>query len=111
MKKITNPYGKRGKGVGELVDVRLTLPAHINEAVIKFQDSEELRGAGRPAKAEVMLRALTEFLATRISPAVVLLLTTGCQREHLDYLVSLCALMALGVLFTFIFFQVKDNNK
>lgn len=108
--KISNPWGKKGKNEG-MSWVNIELPAHLNEALIKFQDSEEMRDYQRPAKSAVILRALTEFLATRIAPAMVLILCTSCQRGHIDIGIKLLFLMGIGVLIGHIAYIVKNSKK
>lgn len=46
----------------------IKVPAHLAEAIEKFQNKAEVDTYSRPSKNAVILRALAEFFALRITP-------------------------------------------
>lgn len=58
----------------------IKVPAHLAAAIEKFQNKAEVDTYSRPSKNAVILRALAEFFATRITPALCLITLTGCDR-------------------------------
>ena len=89
----------------------IKVPAHLAEAIEKFQNKAEVDTFSRPSKNAVILRALAEFFATRITPALCLAMLTGCDRGDFADGMKLVLLFAGGAAIGHILFMLKHGKQ
>jgi len=90
----------------------LKIPAHLAEEITKFQNEEEVRTFTRPTKYAVILRALAEFFAKRITPAFFLAMLTGCAMTQAGagWILRLILLLIVGYVVHFIAQMLRDKE-
>ena len=89
----------------------LKIPAHLAEAIEKFQNKTEVDTYTRPSKNAVILRALAEFFATRVTPLLILATLSGCDKSDIGAGFRVVLLFALCAAFGHILFMVKHGNR
>ena len=89
----------------------IKIPAHLAAAIEKFQNKAEVDTYSRPSKNAVILRALAEFFATRIAPALCLAMLTGCERSDIGAAFRVFLLFASCAAFGHILFMLKHGKQ
>lgn len=88
----------------------LKIPAHLDEAITKFQNEQEAQTFTRPSKKAILLRALAEFFATRITPALLLAMLTGCERSDIGGAVKVLLLFVGCAALGHILFMIRHGK-
>ena len=88
----------------------IKIPAHLAEAIEKFQNKAEVDTYSRPSKNAVILRALAEFFATRITPALLLAMLSGCERSDIGGAVKVLLLFTGCAAIGHILFMIRHGK-